>query len=412
MKLWPFGSKQVQKGGETVNDRAWTRIFDFRPGAWQSDAAYQSTESVLSQSATFACVSLISGDIAKLRPTVQEKTGGIWREAQNQAAEVLRKPNGYQNHIRFKQHWIESKLIHGNTYALKVRSAGRVTGLHVLDPLRVTPLVSDSGDVFYKLSQQRLAGVDTSELTVPAREIIHDRWNCIYHPLIGLPPIYASAVPSRIGLTIQENAKGFFANASSPGGILAAPGSISDQTAIRLKEYWEGNFTGERSGRIAVVGDGLKYEPMRMSNVDSQLLEHLKWSAETVCSTFHVPGYMVGVGPMPTHNNIEALHSMYYSQCLQILIEDMETSLDEGLMVPQGKRVQLDLDGLLRMDSATQMESLARAVGAGILAPDEARAKLGFDKVPGGKYPYLQQQNYSLEALSKRDGSIGTLNPT
>ena len=31
------------------------------------------------------------------------------------------------------------------------------------------------------------------------------------------------------------------------------------------------------------------------------------------------------------------------------------------------------------------------------------RAKLGYGRVPGGNTPYLQQQNYGLAALAKRD---------
>lgn len=34
---------------------------------------------------------------------------------------------------------------------------------------------------------------------------------------------------------------------------------------------------------------------------------------------------------------------------------------------------------------------------------NEVRAEEGLDPVTGGSTPYLQQQNYSLEALSKRD---------
>jgi hypothetical protein len=37
------------------------------------------------------------------------------------------------------------------------------------------------------------------------------------------------------------------------------------------------------------------------------------------------------------------------------------------------------------------------------MSPDEGRAKIGYGPVPGGKYPYMQQQNFSLEALAKRD---------
>ncbi|MEQ8263322.1 phage portal protein [Pseudohaliea sp.] len=402
--MWPFRKKQPEAEAKALapaEDYGWTRIFDWRPGAWQSHAAYTTSDSVVTHSALFACTSLISGDIAKLRPLVQRRSGGIWTDVRGNAFALLSNPNSYQNHIRFKQQWIESKLLHGNTYVLKEREGRQITALHVLDPTKVEPLISDAGEVFYRLKRHRLAR-QPEDINVPAREIIHDRWNCIYHPLVGLPPIYASAAPSRMGLTIQGNAKEFFDNASNASGVLTAPGNISDETAKRLKEYWEGGFTGSNSGRVAILGDGLEYQQMRMSNVDAQMLEHLKWTAETICSTFRVPGYMIGVGQMPTHNNIEALVTQYYSQCLQVLIEDMEAALDNGINVPNGQRVQLDLDGLFRMDTQTHVESLARAVGAGIMAPDEARAKLNLGPVPGGQHPYLQQQNYSLEALASR----------
>jgi hypothetical protein len=43
------------------------------------------------------------------------------------------------------------------------------------------------------------------------------------------------------------------------------------------------------------------------------------------------------------------------------------------------------------------------AVGAGIKSPDESRKRMNLPPVPGGKSPYMQQQNYSLAALAKRD---------
>ena len=137
------------------------------------------------------------------------------------------------------------------------------------------------------------------------------------------------------GLNIQNNSTKFFANGSNPGGVLTAPGTINDETAKRLKDYWEQNYTGKNVGRIAVLGDGLKYEPMMVNAVDADLINQLKWSAETVCSCFHVPPYMIGIGPQPTYNSIEALNQQYYSQCLQTLIEAIEALLDDGLGLTQ-----------------------------------------------------------------------------
>jgi phage portal protein BeeE len=112
---------------------------------------------------------------------------------------------------------------------------------------------------------------------------------------------------------------------------------------------------------------------------------------------------------MPTYNNIEALNQQYYTQCLQNLIESIELCLDEGLgLVTVPDRTygtEFDLDDLLRMDTATKVKSAGEAIKAGFLAPNEARAKFDYKSVAGGDTPYLQQQNFSLAALSKRDQS-------
>jgi HK97 family phage portal protein len=125
----------------------------------------------------------------------------LWTETTNPAySPVLRSPNPYQNRIQFWESWILSKLNNGNTYVLKQRDArGVVYAMYVLDPRRVTPLVADDGSIFYRLNIDRLSGID-SEIIVPAREIIHDRMHCMFHPLIGMSPIYASGLAAIQGL--------------------------------------------------------------------------------------------------------------------------------------------------------------------------------------------------------------------
>jgi phage portal protein BeeE len=76
---------------------------------------------------------------------------------------VLRKPNHFQNRIKFIEHWMLSKLAWGNVYALKERDArGIVSALYILDPQLVTPLVTPSGDVYYKLEADHLLGGSSS----------------------------------------------------------------------------------------------------------------------------------------------------------------------------------------------------------------------------------------------------------
>jgi HK97 family phage portal protein len=155
----------------------WYQIWDTHPGAWQQESLPVTQESLLTFSAVFACIRLISSDIGKLGLRLVElKSNGIWREITNSAhSPVLRKPNANQTRIKFFEQWVTSKLIHGNTYVLKGRdNRGVVTSMKVLDPSRVETLVSDSAEVFYRLKIDNFAGVKT-EITVPSTEIIRIR---------------------------------------------------------------------------------------------------------------------------------------------------------------------------------------------------------------------------------------------
>lgn len=384
----------------------WSVIREPFLGAWQRNEEIN-MDTVLTYSAVFACVTLIAADIAKLcLRLVAQDDNGIWTETESPAfSPVLRKPNRYQTRIKFVEQWIVSKLIHGNTYVLKQRDArGIVTALYVLDPSRVTPLVAQDGSVYYQLKRDDLSGLMRDTVTVPAREIIHDTMVALYHPLIGVSPIYACGLAASQGLSIQSNSNKFFSNGSNPGGVLTAPGAISDETAARLKKYWDENYTGDNVGKVAVLGDGLKYEKMFVNAVDAQLIDQLKWTGDTVCTCYHVPAYMVGIGPPPPYANIEPLLQQYYSQCIQSLLNAFELCLDEGLELPKPYGTEFDVNDLIWMDTAAKTKALSDGIGSGGMSPNEGRKKyIGLGPVEGGDTPYLQVQNYSLAALAKRD---------
>lgn len=387
----------------------WPLVREPWAGAWQKNVEVDQV-GVTAYPAVWGCVTLIASDIAKLRVKLVRRDGPIWTETESAAfSPVLRKPNRYQNRIQFWEGWMLSKLLRGNSYVLKARdSRGVVAALYVLDPWRVKPLVADDGAVFYQLAADNLAGLGV-QVTVPASEIIHDRWNCLFHPLVGVSPIYAAGLAATQGQRIQNNSARFFGNAARPSGFLVTPDRIDQAIAEEMSERWQENYGGDNLGAIAVLGNGLKFEAMSMNFDDAQLIDQLRWTGEVICSAvFHVPKYKLGIGDWPTNNNVQSLNVEYYSQCLQKLIEDAELCLDEGLGLDGAKDgvlygTEFDLDGLLRMDSVTQMAVLKEGVGAAVMAPNEARRKVDLPPVEGGESPYLQQQNYSLAALAKRD---------
>jgi len=400
-------TKAVPSSLSSVSSRGgWTNIIrEPFGGAWQRNISW-TTEDALAFHAVFSCITLIASDIGKLRiKLVAQDSQGIWQETENPAySPVLRKPNHFQTRIKFLEQWVISKLIHGNTYIIKERdNRGVVVALYVLDPTLVRPMVGEDGSVWYALSADNLSGVEGGVMA-PASEIIHDIGAALYHPLCGVSPISACGLAAISGLRIQNNSANLFGNGSTPSGILTSPGILDPEEVQLMQTNWQQQFSGPNTGKVAVLGSGLAYTALSMKATDAQLIEQLKWNADTVCSVFHVPPFMAGVGTMPTYSNVEALSLQYYTQCLQNPIECIELLLDEGLNTGTKLGTELDLDALMRMDTPTRIKTAAEAIGGGGMSPNEARSRfLDLGRVEGGEAPYLQQQNFSLSALSRRD---------
>jgi HK97 family phage portal protein len=376
-------------------------------GAWQKNDELR-LETVLANPVVFRCVSLIASDIGKLPlRLVAVDANGIWHETTSPAfSPVLRQPNRYQTPAQFFEAWMFSKLLWGNTYVLKDRDQrGVVVGLYVLDPCRVKPLVAPDGSVYYELQANDLAGIQTNSepLVVPAKEMIHDRWNCAFHPLVGLSPLYACGGAASQGLAMQMSSTAFFSGGGRPSGMLTPPAgapSMDQKTIERISEKW--NNLG--ANRTAILGDFLKYEPVGSSAADSQWIDQVGWTAKTIAGCFGVPISMVDSSQQPPYANNEASTLQYHSQCLQTHLTAIEAALDAGLELPSPYGTEFDLDDLIWMDTATKTKAAHDAISAGAMSPNEARLKyFGLGPVPGGDSPFLQQQYYSLEALAMRD---------
>jgi len=418
----PRNAQPVPTGGR----HGWHNIIN-EPfsGAWQRNLEL-STEDKLTHSAVFACTTLISKDVAKLglKLTKYNKTKGIWETVINSAhSPVLRKPNSYMTRNQFFQSWVLSVLNYGNAFIYTERDDRNVIkALHVLDPNLVTPLVSESGDqVFYEVGANNLAGFK-EPVVLPASEIIHDRHNTIYHNLVGVSPVIAACLQIQNGREILNDAIIQSQNNSRPSGLLVAPGAISDENVAALRETWNNNQGGFGRGKVAVISDGLVYTPINSQNaLNSQLVEQLKLSAQTICSVFHVPPFKVGLENTPNVGNVAELDLIYFKSAIQFIIESIESLLDEALgLAALGMRVEFEIDDLLRMDASQLVKTETEAVKASIKSPNEARRALNLPPVltaaqgglKPGESPLIQQQNYSLLDIARRSEMENPFSPT
>lgn len=418
----PLHEKRLPLAPLSSGRDSWWPIVVREPstGAWQRDLEIR-PDTLLSNPTVFTCVTRIPQDVAKCRlRLVYEQDTDIWVPTTNPAySPVLRRPNHYQTIRLFIEQWIQSKLIFGNTYVLKRRDArGVVNGLYILNPPYVSPLVAPDGSVFYELRRPDtdFAGLwplpTNDPVTVPARELIHDRINCLFHPLVGLSPLYAAGAPALLASMIQRSSTAFFGKGSAPSGVLQSDLEIKPEQADKIQEKWQKGFGGpDNAGKIAVLGYGLKYEATTRSASDSQLVDQQQLTQVEICECFGMPVALIDTTKGAPYGNREQLVQQYHDECLQTLMVGTETALDEGIGIEQPVNgvqygTEFDIDDLIWMDTATRTKAAGDTIGNGALSPNEARRKyFGVGPAKGGASPMVQQQYYSLAALAERDAA-------
>lgn len=380
--------------------------------AWQRNMEGKNFRdpSMLAFSGVYACVAVISQDIAKMPFRVMEIDQGdnvTERVAKNNPYHrLLRNPNDYQTAMEFMQFWQVCKLLRGNAYGLmEFDNRGVPVKLHILHPDRVKPLIApESREVYYEYTPRdnelvslRRFSDQESTVVIPSRFIIHDRINCLWHPLIGTSPLYAGAMSAATGGRIMMNSERLFGNMARPSGVLTSAGTIEDVTAVRLKREFEANYSEGNIGRTAVLGDGLKWEPMVMTSVDSQLIEQLKWTIEDVARVYRVPMYLLNDTTRMTYKNAEQASQAYFSGCLQYHVEATEARFSKDFDLVEGQQYAgFDVQVLFRMDMEERFTAYSKAIQTGILSPNEARAMEGRGPMKGGEEPRMQMQYVPL----------------
>jgi len=382
------------------------------PGAWQNNDPLTS-ENALANPSVFGVVSRIAQDIAKIAPPLllELDDNGFWFETTNSAyTPVLRRPNRYQTPQQFYEQWMLSKLLYGNTYVLKERDErGVVKAIYILDPLKVIPMVAPDGSVYYELQSNELAGLPqaTKPVVVGASDLIHDRWNCLWHPLVGVSPLYAIGGAVTQAQAIQASSTTFFAKGGRPAGMLVAPTKLDPASAERIKSTLA-NF---KTGEIMLTDQGMTYHDIGGSAVDSELIAQLGWTEEKICEVFGMPISILNSNKQPPYANAEASQLQYKSQCLEPHLASIAACLGDGLELPLYLSLEFDDTLLIWMDTATRTTAAKTAIAAGMSVNEVRDTYYGLGPVPGGDMPYLQQQYYPISELADRAASAPAVAP-
>lgn len=203
-------------------------------------------------------------------------------------------------------------------------------------------------------------------------EIIHLR---------GLEPIRygrGSGVLARFaselgyGVDLRNYATSTFSSGVPAGVLKSTQPHLDDEGAADLKRAWMAAHGGKARG-IAVLNATTEFQPLAFTPVDAELIGAGQEYDRHVAMAFGVPAYMLGVpGDSSTYANVESRMIELVRFTLLPWAARIEAVLSAQL--PRGTEVKIELDGLMRADTATRFAAYATAIAAGFMTVDEARA--------------------------------------
>jgi len=355
-------------------------------------------QTAMTVTAVYACVRILGEAIAGLplhvyrytqpnesadSPGTPRPDGGKERYIAHPLFRLLHDaPNPEMTSFVWRETMMAHLLLHGNAYSQIIRDGhGRVLALYPLLPNRMrVDRDMRTGRIVYTYTKD--AG-----LPIPfAKEDVLHIPGLGFDGLIGYSPIAMAKNAVGMALACEEYGASFFANGANPGGVLEHPGVIKD--VQRVKDSWNAGYQGSgNSHKIALLEDGMKFHAIGIPPEAAQFLQTRKFQTEEIARIFRVPLSMIGDLERATFSNVEQLSLDFVKYTLNPWVCRWEQALMQSLLLPQERQelfIRFNLDGLLRGDFKSRIESYAVGIQNGFYCPNDVRALEDLDAISGG----------------------------
>lgn len=172
-------------------------------------------------------------------------------------------------------------------------------------------------------------------------------------------------------LALERQGRDFFSNGARLAGLLTTTEKLSEEAFQNIKA----SIRQWRAGQIPVLEEGLNFKDVSPNNSDSQLTELIRQRTLELARYWHIPRSLIGedAGAKSNHEQ-EALDFVKYS--IRPWTRRIEQAVRQRLMTPDQRarwQFKINLDGLLRGDSATQHRNAVLARTAGTHSVNELR---------------------------------------
>ncbi len=343
----------------------------------------------MQMTAVYSCVRILAETVACLPLHVYKYNGSGGKEKylKHPLYKLLHdEPNPEMTSFSFRETLMSHLLLWGNAYAQIIRNArGEVIALYPLMPNKMTVDRDKNGRLFY-LYQRNIEDVPTlgrdSLVYLDPSDVLHIP-GLGFDGLVGYSPIAMAKNAVGLSMATEEYGAKFFANGATPGGVLEHPGTIKDPR--KVKESWNMAYQGSaNSHRVAVLEEGMKYQPIGISPEQAQFLETRKFQINEIARIFRVPPHMLADLEKSSFSNIEQQSLEFVKYTLDPWIIRWEQTMCRSLLMESEKPevfIKFNVDGLLRGDYVSRMNGYATARQNGWMSANDIRELENLDRI-------------------------------
>lgn len=350
-----------------------------------------SQATAMSVGAVYACVSVLAHDVARCTPTLFDvaEDGSRKINRGHELALLLARPNRIQTWFEFIRDLVAAYLLRGNAYAAKLRNfRGQVTELILINPDAVMVLEASNGDIFYNVNRIGLfqsAVLQQFPVAIPAEDILHLR-GLSFNMLVAASTIGLARDAIGLAMGQSQQQSRWIGNGARPSGLLESPRTLSVDAAARLKASWQQYNAGiQNEGRTAVLEDGIKFTPMKLTAADIDFINACNLSIQDICRFWGVPPRKIGQPDLTRGSTIIQEDQAYVNGSISPKLDMIEQKFDREFdLKKDGHVLDLNEDALLRADPLTRYNLGRIGKLSGLISTNEWRVSERLPRDPNG----------------------------
>jgi HK97 family phage portal protein len=345
--------------------------------------------------AAYACVRLLSDTISTLPVDTFIRRDGNRLPYRPRPAWVYEPEGPGSSRIEYYKQIVVSMLLsHGAVVQILRNGNGEIVALQPLDPTRVDIRRNPA-------TRLREFVIDGGQAVLPGEDVLYIPEMRRPGSLKGVSRVDELKQTLGLAKALDEFASRYFSNGANTSGMIEFPGNLTQEQAKDLVDAFEAGHKGlKKAHRPGVLSGGAKFVKTGSDGEQAQMLQSRQFAVEEVARVFRCPPSMIGLntpGAM-SYASVEHNAIQFTRYSLTPLIAAIEEA--HNRLLPGDVFLRVNMDGLLRGDSATQAQVFSTALQAGYMSVNEARGLMDLRPVDGGENPRVPLANIAVNSAS------------